>query len=100
MDAICRKRGSSGSTSADVGDKIVNQLLTMIDGAESLNNILVIGIFLYFFIYFYIFFFSKGMTNMKELIDKAILRSGRFEIHVEIGLPNDKGRYDIFKIHT
>jgi vesicle-fusing ATPase len=83
MDAICRKRGSSGSTSAEVGDKIVNQLLTMIDGAESLNNILVIG-----------------MTNMKELIDKAILRSGRFEIHIEIGLPNDKGRYDIFKIHT
>ncbi|EGR30589.1 n-ethylmaleimide-sensitive factor, putative, partial [Ichthyophthirius multifiliis] len=83
MDAICRKRGSTSSTSGEVGDKIVNQLLTMIDGAESLNNILVIG-----------------MTNMKELIDKAILRSGRFEIHIEIGLPNEQGRYDIFKIHT
>ncbi|KAL4474775.1 hypothetical protein ABPG74_001471 [Tetrahymena malaccensis] len=83
MDAICRKRGSSSSTSAEVGDKIVNQLLTMIDGPESLNNILVIG-----------------MTNMKELIDPAILRAGRFEYHVEIGLPDDKGRLDILKIHT
>lgn len=55
----------------------------MIDGPESLNNILVIG-----------------MTNMKELIDPAILRAGRFEYHVEIGLPDDKGRYDILKIHT
>ena len=83
MDAICRKRGSSNSTSSEVGDKIVNQLLTMIDGPESLNNILVIG-----------------MTNMKELLDPAILRAGRFEYHVEIGLPNDKGRLDILKIHT
>lgn len=55
----------------------------MIDGPESLNNILVIG-----------------MTNMKELIDPAILRAGRFEYHVEIGLPDEKGRYDILKIHT
>lgn len=40
------------------------------------------------------------MTNMKELIDPAILRAGRFEYHVEIGLPDDNGRYDILKIHT
>lgn len=37
---------------------------------------------------------------MKELIDPAILRAGRFEYHVEIGLPDDKGRADILKIHT
>lgn len=55
----------------------------MIDGPESLNNILVIG-----------------MTNMKELIDPAIMRAGRFEYHVEIGLPDEKGRADILKIHT
>jgi vesicle-fusing ATPase len=40
------------------------------------------------------------MTNMKELIDPAIMRAGRFEYHVEIGLPDEKGRTDILKIHT
>lgn len=47
----------------------------MIDGVESLNNILVIG-----------------MTNRLDLIDKAVLRPGRFEVHVEVGLPNEVGR--------
>lgn len=55
----------------------------MIDGVKSLNNILVIG-----------------MTNRLDLIDEAILRPGRFEVHVEINLPDEKGRHDIFKIHT
>lgn len=47
----------------------------MIDGVEALDNILVIG-----------------MTNRLDLIDKAILRPGRFEIHAEIGLPDKNGR--------
>jgi vesicle-fusing ATPase len=47
----------------------------MIDGVDQLNNILVIG-----------------LTNRKDLIDEAILRPGRFELHVEIGLPNREGR--------
>ena len=55
----------------------------MVDGVESLNNILVIG-----------------MTNRKELIDEAILRPGRFEVHIEINLPDEKGRKEIFRIHT
>lgn len=55
----------------------------MIDGVDSLNNILVIG-----------------MTNRLDLIDKAVLRPGRFEVHVEIGLPNEEGRLEILKIHT
>jgi vesicle-fusing ATPase len=49
----------------------VNQLLTNLDGVEALNNIVVIG-----------------MTNRKDLIDEAILRPGRLEVHIEIGLPN------------
>jgi vesicle-fusing ATPase len=52
-------------------DDVVNQLLTNLDGVEALNNIVVIG-----------------MTNRKDLIDEAILRPGRLEVHVEIGLPN------------
>ncbi len=55
----------------------------MIDGVEALNNILVIG-----------------MTNRLDLIDKAVLRPGRFEVHVEVGLPNKEGRREILNIHT
>ncbi len=46
-----------------MGDTVVNQLLAKIDGVESLNNILIIG-----------------MTNRKELIDEALLRPGRMEV--------------------
>lgn len=82
IDAICKTRGTvTGSTG--VSDSVVNQLLSMIDGVDSLNNILVLG-----------------MTNRKDMIDEAILRPGRFEVHIEISLPDEKGRQDIFKIHT
>lgn len=40
------------------------------------------------------------MTNRKDLIDEAILRPGRLELHVEIGLPDENGRLEILKIHT
>lgn len=81
FDAICKKRGTA--TNAGVGDSAVNMLLSMIDGVNALNNILVIG-----------------MTNRKDMIDEAILRPGRFEIHVEVSLPNEHGREQIFQIHT
>eukprot|EP00019_Armaparvus_languidus_P008564 CAMPEP_0168600342 /NCGR_PEP_ID=MMETSP0420-20121227/12715_1 /TAXON_ID=498008 /ORGANISM="Pessonella sp." /LENGTH=777 /DNA_ID=CAMNT_0008638391 /DNA_START=200 /DNA_END=2533 /DNA_ORIENTATION=+ len=82
LDAICRARGSTTS-SAGVGDTVVNQLLAKMDGVDSLHNILVIG-----------------MTNRKELIDPALLRPGRLEVHIEIGLPDGKGRSQILGIHT
>lgn len=82
FDSIAKHRGSDASGTG-VSDNIVNQLLSMIDGVESLDNILVIG-----------------MTNRLDLIDRAILRPGRFEVHVEIGLPNEEGRQQILKIHT
>jgi vesicle-fusing ATPase len=82
IDSICRTRGTtSGSTG--VGDTVVNQLLSKIDGVQSLNNILVIG-----------------MTNRKDMIDEAVLRPGRLEVHIEISLPNEEGRHQIFRIHT
>jgi vesicle-fusing ATPase len=40
------------------------------------------------------------MTNRKDLIDEAVLRPGRLEVHIEIGIPNEEGRLQIFKIHT
>ena len=82
FDAICRQRGTtSGGTG--VNDSIVNQLLSKIDGVESLNNILLIG-----------------MTNRKDMLDEAVLRPGRLEVHVEIGLPDEVGRTQILNIHT
>uniref|UniRef100_A0A8C5MY42 Vesicle-fusing ATPase n=1 Tax=Leptobrachium leishanense TaxID=445787 RepID=A0A8C5MY42_9ANUR len=82
IDAICKQRGSmAGSTG--VHDTVVNQLLSKIDGVEQLNNILVIG-----------------MTNRPDLIDEALLRPGRLEVKMEIGLPDEKGRLQILNIHT
>lgn len=82
IDAICKQRGMSGSSSG-VGDTVVNQLLSKIDGVNALNNILVIG-----------------MTNRKDMIDEALLRPGRLEVHVEISLPDEHGRQQILTIHT
>jgi vesicle-fusing ATPase len=83
FDAIARKRGSGSSTSSDVNDKIVNQFLSMIDGPNALNNILLIC-----------------MTNRIDLIDEALIRPGRLELQIEINLPDESGRFQILKIHT
>jgi len=40
------------------------------------------------------------MTNRKDLLDEAILRPGRLEVHIEIGIPDEDGRRQIFQIHT
>ena len=82
IDAICRQRGSRGD-STGVGDSVVTQLLSKLDGVDQLDNILVIG-----------------MTNRFDLIDEALLRPGRLELHLEIGLPDEPGRLEILKIHT
>eukprot|EP01119_Soliformovum_irregulare_P007267 TRINITY_DN1966_c0_g1_i1.p1 TRINITY_DN1966_c0_g1~~TRINITY_DN1966_c0_g1_i1.p1 ORF type:complete len:737 (-),score=286.48 TRINITY_DN1966_c0_g1_i1:39-2249(-) len=82
IDAICKQRGSRGD-STGVGDTVVNQLLSKIDGVDALNNVLLIG-----------------MTNRKDMIDEAMLRAGRLEIHVEISLPDREGRLQILNIHT
>jgi vesicle-fusing ATPase len=87
-----------------VSDSIVNQLLSKIDGVDSLNNILIIG-----------------MTNRLDMIDEAILRPGRLEVlplplslpllsnhlslplpqvHIEISLPDKAGRVQILSIKT
>ncbi|CAI6335506.1 unnamed protein product [Periconia digitata] len=82
LDAVCKQRGS-GSGGTGVGDSVVNQLLSKLDGVDQLNNILLIG-----------------MTNRKDMIDEALLRAGRLEVHMEISLPDEAGRAQILKIHT
>lgn len=58
-------------------------LCPQVDGVDALNNILLIG-----------------MTNRKDMLDEAMLRPGRLEVQIEIGLPDEKGRLQILKIHT
>lgn len=82
IDAICKKRGRGGVQSG-VNDSLVNQLLSKIDGINALDNIFIIA-----------------MTNRKDLIDDALIRAGRLELHVPIGLPDIDGREQIFRIHT
>ncbi|KIY52313.1 vesicular-fusion protein SEC18 [Fistulina hepatica ATCC 64428] len=82
LDAIFKQRGTTNNGTG-VGDTVVNQLLSKMDGVDQLNNILIIG-----------------MTNRKDLIDEALLRPGRLEVHMEISLPDEHGRLQILSIHT
>ena len=83
LDAVCKQRGSGAGGGTGVGDSVVNQLLSKLDGVDQLNNILLIG-----------------MTNRMDMIDEALLRSGRLEVHMEISLPDEGGRVQILNIHT
>jgi len=62
---------------------VISQILTELDGLESLNSVIVIA-----------------ATNRPDIIDSALLRPGRFDRLIEIGLPNEKARLEILKIHT
>jgi SpoVK/Ycf46/Vps4 family AAA+-type ATPase/alkylhydroperoxidase family enzyme len=84
IDAVCKRRDAATSSGRSrVHDNVVNQLLTQIDGLNRQNNLLVIGV-----------------TNRRDLLDEALLRPGRLEIHLEVGLPDEMGRLQILQIHT
>ncbi|MGB9003253.1 MAG: CDC48 family AAA ATPase [Nitrosotalea sp.] len=82
IDALAPSRGSGGSDS-NVTERVVSQILTELDGLEELHNVVVIG-----------------ATNRLDIVDSALLRPGRFDMIIEIPLPDKKGRENIFKIHT
>ena len=82
IDSLAPSRGSGGSDS-NVTERVVSQILTEIDGLEELHDVIVIG-----------------ATNRLDIVDTALLRPGRFDIIIEVPLPDKKGRENIFKIHT
>jgi len=81
LDAIAPMRGRD--VGSHVTESVVNQLLTSIDGLESMEGVVVIG-----------------ATNRPDIIDQGLLRPGRFDRLVLIHSPDATARHEIFKIHT
>ncbi|TXT65023.1 MAG: Cell division cycle protein 48 [Promethearchaeota archaeon] len=80
IDAIAGMRGrSAGST---VTEQVVSQLLTEMDGLEGLEDVILLA-----------------ATNRPDMLDPALLRAGRFGKHIEIPMPDENSRQEIFKIH-
>jgi len=82
IDAIAPKRGIRSDTTG-VTDRIVNQLLTELDGIVPLTNVVVIA-----------------ATNRPDIVDPALLRPGRFDRVIYVPPPDKKARLEIFKVHT
>jgi transitional endoplasmic reticulum ATPase len=80
IDSIAPKREE---VSGDVEKRVVSQLLTLMDGIEGRGKLVVIG-----------------ATNRPNALDPALRRPGRFDREIEIGIPDEQGRYDILLIHT
>jgi len=79
MDSVAPKRGHADPT----WERVVNQLLTSMDGIEGLKNVMIMG-----------------ATNRPDMIDPALLRPGRFDKLIYIGLPDLESRLRILEIHT
>jgi len=82
IDSLVPKRSES-STDAHVTERVISQFLTEMDGIEELKGVVVLA-----------------ATNRLDLIDPALLRSGRFDILFELLAPDEETRLSIFKIHT
>jgi len=82
IDAIASPRGGDEMESR-VAERVVDTLLTEMDGLQELKNVVVLA-----------------ATNRPEAIDPALLRPGRFDKIVEIPMPDEEARLEIFKVHT
>ncbi|MEF8786372.1 MAG: CDC48 family AAA ATPase [Haloarculaceae archaeon] len=82
IDSIAGERGQHTGDSG-VGERVVSQLLTELDGLEELEDVVVIA-----------------TTNRPDLIDSALLRPGRLDRHVHVPVPDEEARRKIFAVHT
>jgi transitional endoplasmic reticulum ATPase len=80
IDSLVPQRGISGDS--QVTERVISQFLTELDGIEELKGVTVLA-----------------ATNRKELIDPAILRAGRFDLILEVPIPDKKSREKIFQVH-
>ncbi len=80
LDSIARARGSSSGDAGGAGDRVINQILTEIDGVGVKKNVFVIG-----------------ATNRPDVLDPAIMRPGRLDQLIYIPLPDARSRVEIFK---
>lgn len=83
IDAIGRARGkNAGFSGNDERENTLNQLLTEMDGFQTNTGVIVLA-----------------ATNRVDILDKALLRAGRFDRQIEVGLPDVKEREEIFDVH-
>ena len=83
IDSIAPERGKGNGGDDGVTERVISQMLTEMDGLESLNNVVVIA-----------------ATNRPDIMDPALLRPGRFDKSIFIGPPDKDSRRSIFGIHT
>ena len=82
IDSIASTRSANDSDSG-VTKRVVNQLLTEMDGLEELEDVAIIA-----------------ATNRPDILDAGLMRPGRFDRHIKVDLPNEDARLSIFKVHT
>lgn len=80
IDSLVPRRGTGES---QVIERVISQFLTEMDGIEELKGVVVLA-----------------ATNRKDLIDDALLRTGRFDLILEVPLPSEPARLEIFKVHS
>ena len=84
FDAIARQRSDGKTSDTSTRDSVVNQLLALMDGVSELP----------------VPTFVLALTNRRELVDDAVLRPGRLEVHVEVPRPDERGRRSVLRIHA
>ncbi len=83
LDAVGRRRGAGLGTVNDEREQTLNQLLVEMDGFDERHEVIILA-----------------ATNRPDVLDPALLRPGRFDRQVAVGLPDRKGREGILRIHT
>lgn len=83
IDAVGRQRGAGMGGGNDEREQTLNQMLVEMDGMEENKGIVIIA-----------------ATNRPDVLDPALLRSGRFDRQITVNLPDKKGRYEILKVHA
>jgi transitional endoplasmic reticulum ATPase len=81
IDSLASRRGYDSGTK--VTERVLNQLLSEMDGLSQLEGVVVIG-----------------ATNRPDMLDSALLRPGRFDRIISTGVPDKESRFEIFKVHT